>query len=292
MLPGKLLNTLFPNWQAGTHCSINRTAYNVVARYRQRKQFLGKRALNTSLNALGDTSFPELKAINAHEGFNGIDGLWLQNKHLPSRSSYNPITQEGNGLQELWDQYTVLEEAWEMKNTESIAKQCAYLSHIITDIHTPTHQYGHTIAPKQRWWYAWRLLDDWEDRHHDNHLSFELQLCWQFMRAPIPVRSIDTRLVRTLKRSRHKQSALAAYMHDRIMEINQLRIYPEYIKRGWTKRVQRSMQRRVLPQAVRTVATIWYVATGQGRSTVRLGTRLGTRLGARRRRSLIHARPV
>lgn len=244
MLPGKLLHRLLPSWQAGTHCSINRSAYNVITRYRTRKQF------------------PGWKKINTYEGFNGIDGLWLQNKHLPSRSSYNPLTQEGNGLLEIWDQFAGLQEAWEEQNSESIARQCAYLSHIITDIHTPTHQYGHTIMPKQRWWYAWRMLDDWEDRHHDNHLGFELALCWKFMRSPIQVRTIDTRLVRRFRRSRDKQAAITAYVHDRLMEINRLKIYPEYIKRGWTKRVQRTMQRRVLPQTTRTVATIWYLATG------------------------------
>lgn len=242
MLPGTFLHTLLPTWQAGTHCAINRSAHRIIRRYRRKR-------------------FPKWQAINAFEGLNGIDGLWLHNKHLPSRSCYDPMTQEGNGLQEIWEQFVQLQDAWSISDQTSIARQCAYLSHIIADIHTPTHQYGRIISPRRRMWYVWKLIDDWEERNHNNHLAFEAMLCWRFMRLPVRVRGLDYRLVRRFKRARDKQAALTMYVHNRLKEINQLRIYPEYIKRGWTKRIERAMQRRVLPQAARTVATIWYLAT-------------------------------
>lgn len=255
MLTGRFFHRMAPGLQTGTHYTINRLANELV---QQR---------------LSDF-FPDWKAINDYEGLNGIDGLWLHNKHLPSRSVYNPITCKGKGLGEVELQFNRMIAACASSNSDAIARQAAYLSHVITDLCTPPHQHGRPTKRRMRRWYIYNKIDDdWQDdladqALPDNHFKFEVTLFHRLIYAPLRVSRFNQRLVNRFYRTRHRKRnyLVRRYLKHLTKRIRSLNLYEEYIEFGWNRKVDRGMRYLVIPRIVSTVATIWYLAAKEGES--------------------------
>ncbi len=250
MYGGRLLHKLLPNRWPGTHCGVNALAFEL-------------------LEVRAESKFPDINSINTYEGMNGIDGLWLQNKHLPSRSTYNPQTCQGYGLEELEYQYQQLVEVWE-RNPEKndLAKQMAYLSHIVADVCTPPHQHGRLIkVRKRRWLGFWQADSDWiedHDRHGWGHAFFELNAMWRASMKERVKSKLNGELIRRARnRKQRSNSIIKDHMMGVSRKIHKLKLHQEYMKSGWTHRVDRAMNKVVLPNIVSAVATYWYLASEQ-----------------------------
>lgn len=251
MVPGKLIHRLFPSIQVTTHCTVNRLARGVL--------------FVTPVHKF----LPSARDINYYEGMQGIDGLWMRDQHLPSRSVYNPLTQQGNGLIEVREQFQALLQVCKEDSPE-LPKHLAYLSHIISDLCTPPHQYGQLIKPKRERWYWFYTTSDWTDQEpgqwFNQHILFEMNLMVRFLFKPFKQAKVYTQLVNEYMRYRHKRSeVLLKFMREQITTIHKLGIYQEYLRYGWTKHIEQTMRLVVLPNIVSLVATSWYLAAKEGK---------------------------
>lgn len=242
MIPGSFLHRLFPQLTTGTHCGINYRAVTLL-----------KHNMPTLV-------LPSWQEINNFEGQQGIDGLWLHNEHMTSLSVYNPITNQGHGLEEMWRQFVRLQQDWR-------PQQLAYLSHIITDICTPSHQHGKAIAVRQRRWYGfWRINDDWDDNQWQ-HTWFEVSAVLRLMMRPLAPARLQQRFIREFKKTTDRATLMQEYMKTKSHRLRKLQIFSEYRRDGWTERVDNAMRKLVLPQMISLVATFWYLAAPDGAVT-------------------------
>lgn len=232
-----------PSVETGTHCSINRQAHRAITQ------------------VIPKDSFPDWKQINTYEGLNGLDGLWLKDQHLPSRSSFDPVTGEGEGIEELWLQYNALVDAFSDGTGDDVARQCAYVSHIITDISTPSHQHGKVVPEESSWGYGIRTINNWrEEAPPMRHLLFEFWLTYRLaFRRRRPTR-LNNRLLTVYQRARQKKHAIVHHVTNEVKVFRKLNLYKEYIQQGWTRRIEQKMSRVVLPRVTSSVATHWYLA--------------------------------
>lgn len=246
MIPGKLLNNLLPRVILGTHCSVNRLAYRALRQMAPQ------------------WSLPRLHTINHFEGLQGVDGLWLHNRSLPSRSTYNPVTKAGNGLKELQYQFEALRHAIGLRRRRRIARRMAFLAHIVTDLCTPPHQHGRLVALRHKRWYLfWKIHDDWYERHVEryivnHHLMFECHALfapYRQTRLPVVIQS-DWETVSPNQLT----DAVLRYMDQSINTIRSLNLYHEYIQLGWTPAIQQQFSQQVFTQMTNAVATLWYWA--------------------------------
>lgn len=248
MLPGKVLYQLFPRLTLGTHCTINRLAYHTLRPLWPRR------------------TLPRLHLINHWEGFNGVDGLWLNNRHLPSQSAYNPVTGQGNGLRELARQFRLLQQAQAKRRRRRIARRLAYVSHIIADVCTPPHQHGQIITVRQeRWYWFWLLRDDWAEDNGTayfvhRHSAFEIMLLLSLARQPLTATTIDYGLVRRCQGQADPTPLIVDYIKTVVTSIRALNLYTEYMSLGWTDHIASAVRQQVFPNIIRAVATIWYVS--------------------------------
>ncbi len=251
MLTGKFIHRIFPHLQTGSHSTINRLANRLVRRHT-------------------DVDFPHWKHINKYEGWNGIDGLWLQNRHETSRSTYNPVNDQGLGLQEVEQQFDGLVNAWTSEDQELKARQLAYISHVITDVCTPPHQHGRKVEAQNPRWYSFWLKDDWEEvvlekNSNDSHFKFEMSLLYRLLWKPLRKGRLNRNMVMRFQRRRDRsRTLLQGYLRKLSLQIRNLNLFQEFVERGWTKRVDRSMRSIVMPNIVSTVATTWYLGAMEG----------------------------
>lgn len=248
MVPGKLLYSLFPRLFVASHCSINRLAYQTLR--------LAKPELR----------LPRLITINHFEGLNGVDGLWLHNRQLPSRSTYNPITGQGKGLEEFEYQLRALQHAAQLKKYLRTAKRLAFVSHLITDLCTPPHQHGHVVDIREkRWFWFWSVRDDWYEKHMerytvDQHLLFELSALWHLNQKTLPRLELQTDIMTTANTQAEWILAAIEKLRTSIAMIRQHNLYHDYVNRGWTNQLHQTMHTVVAPRIVSLVATFWYLA--------------------------------
>lgn len=235
MIPGTFIYRLWPKLTTGTHCGVNYRAFTLLKKHQP--------ALD----------LPHWQDINGFEGQRGIDGLWLRNKHLTSLSTYNPETDQGHGLEEMWRQFDQLSNDWQ-------PQQLAYLSHIITDICTPSHQHGKPIAVRQRRWYGvMRVRDDWDDNQWQ-HTWFEISTVVRLMMRPLAPARLQQRFIQEYKKTTDRASLVHDYMKRKSQRLRTLQVFSEYTRNGWTERVDNTMRKLVLPQMISLVATFWYLA--------------------------------
>ncbi|EKD76429.1 MAG: hypothetical protein ACD_43C00115G0003 [uncultured bacterium] len=248
MFPAKLLNSIFPKSLLATHCSVNRLAY----------QSLKDAAPNLHL--------PHLQTINYFEGMNGVDGLWLNNRQLPSRSTYNPITEQGSGLEEFEYQLQALGHAHSLRKYLRTARRMAYVSHLVTDLCTPPHQHGHLVdIRRKRWYWFWNIRDDWYEKHVeryavDRHTLFEMKALWHLPQSGFTPLPLQVDIIAAAKTEPNYIPTAVDHMRNSVRYIRGLNIYYEYIKQGWTDTVQQKMLNDVMPRIVSSVATFWYLA--------------------------------
>lgn len=246
MFPAKIFYNLFPRVVVGSHCSINRLAYAAVQRLAP------------------ELRLPKLYLINQFEGLNGVDGLWLHNRVLPSRSTYNPMTEQGNGLKELRYQFDALRQAASIGRKVRLAQRLAYVSHIVTDVCTPPHQHGKMVdLRRKRWYLFWLVNDDWYERSMerywvDKHTLFEFRALLAVWRQRLPTIRIvpEWQGMPLTEATAH----VVTFVRETVCLIRSYDLYQQYVDHGWTERIQQQFVDDVFPRIATTVATIWYLA--------------------------------
>jgi len=248
MLPGRWIYQVIPAATIATHCSVNRLAYQLIR------------------DQAPSCTIPRPYLINFFEGLNGVDGLWLNNRHLPSRSTYNPITQEGRGLAEVSHQHAALVQALQQRRRRRITKRLAYLAHIITDVCTPPHQHGRSMTVRTRRWYMiWHVHDDWVDEAEEKyvvhrHSLFEMQSLFRVRSKAWGQLQLDQAFITAYQQQTQPSDFVREYVRSKVEQIRQLDIYARYLEQGWSESTTETMTGTIIPTIITTVASVWCAA--------------------------------
>ncbi|MDP3970328.1 MAG: hypothetical protein Q8P90_01375 [bacterium] len=251
MIPGNFLQLVFPNLESATHCSINRMAYLL----------LEKNFPNINL--------PHWKKINYFEGLRGVDGLWLRSKHITSRSTFNPNNSQGSGIKEVGFQYGQLVKALKNGKSEEIARRSAFVAHVITDVCTPPHQHGKKIPINFQRWFLWKAKNDWQD-DASNHAMFEVSSAFRILFKNAKLKLNKKVEFSNLRAGREKKIKLfQKKLINQVVRIEKLGLYHEYKKKGWTRNIEESMTKKLLPEVAVLVASAWYMAMAESKQLAR-----------------------
>lgn len=246
MLPGKQLQKLFPHSPTASHCGINYAAYQLL--YKQ---------------GLLPENFPSVHLMNTYEGLNGIDGLWLRGQHLASRSTFNPETNDGKGIEEVALQLHNLRLAWFKGDLNEIAQYAAYISHIVTDISTPPHQHGKLVTVQPQRWYLWTILNDWEDDYEQKHTLFEMKMFFRVPKNTVHYLPIHRGWLHEFDALNNDQQLeeLQNFLKNHVNTIHEWQLFTSFLEQGWNKNIQATIHEQMLPLIHQAVATMWLLGT-------------------------------
>lgn len=276
---GKYIGWFFPKYNWGTHFVINREAYAL----------LKKTVVENKLFDI-KKDFVAWQDINFFEELNGLDGLWFEGKLNSSTMFYNPKNGHGEAPQGIKKNFLLLIKFFKKRkkpfNVLRIARRCAYLSHLIADSLTPSHHYGR-YANLQIRYFLWLIKSDWEEEGMPHikegvsmeweHFKFETKLAYKLLGKSFGPTRIFFDFI---KEYQAKQKQNPFFIQNKIIkEINKiykLNIYPEFIKTGWTKKIEKTMLETVFPLAISWVATYWYLALLESKQPITTNYKLRT----------------
>lgn len=244
----------------GTHQKIDRIA---------------RRVLRESLPR--HTWFPAAKDILHFEGKNGPDGI--KSKSPGVDEPWHFIDPEHEGDHQLFDLINDhihnLTTALSEQNEERASFEAAWLAHAIVDGLTPAHHYPYeerleairgegmetrirrrdkVLMPgKNR---RHKLRNNWEfwgaKGLMTTHLAFEFGVATSIAALRFEDIKVDIEEL-------EKKDFIAVYKAA-LREVDDLDMYDEFQKRGWTRKLARQTKDKLAPLIIQTVALGWYDA--------------------------------
>lgn len=225
------------------------------------------------------TIFPSESKILHFEGLNGPDGI---KRKSPARDELwhyvDPEKNDDNALRDLIrDHVYNLTEALATDNHERAAFEAAWMAHAITDGLTPAHHYpleeklGELRDGKgleTRTSTKEKLLLPGKTRRD------QLRNNWQFWGAKGIMTThvaFEMGVATTIAGQRLIDTSPTDQQYDRILEegvialfdealerVAKLRLYEEFSRVGWTRRLARDTKNILMPEIIRLVALSWY----------------------------------
>lgn len=249
----------------------------------QRIDRIARRSLKPHMAS--DQFFPPIKDILHFEGKNGPDGLKRKSPgtdepwHFidPDDAPDSPL------LVMIEDHIHNLAAALHQNNQERAAFEAAWLAHAVTDGLTPAHHYPFEeklaelrgagvetrksvkekiIMPgKTR---REQLVKNWKYWGTKgvmiSHVGFEHGVATVISPQKSQAIPIHPRQFRLLERHAYQKMFVSA-----LERIDSLRMYDEYLRRGWTRKLARQTREILLPQIVEMVVLAWYEALERSR---------------------------
>lgn len=247
----------------GAHQKIDRTA---------------RRHLQTILPR---TKFPKRKDVLRFEGMDGPDGI---KRKTPAQDEpwhyFDPDNPDDMQLPDIIDDhYRNLVSALKENNHTRASFEAAWLSHALVDGLTPAHHYPYEeelirlrggagietrTTPKEKLLMPGdtlpqRLSNNWQMWGDKGllatHIAFEIGIAVMIiplrLRRAIPV-SDDIALAEEL-------GARKLFI-VRAKQINELHMYEQFYKSGWTPKMGKRVRLELVPTIVNTVTLVWYLA--------------------------------
>ena len=246
----------------GVHQKIDRVAYKALKRKRARTHM-----------------FPSMHDILHFEGHNGPDGIKRKSPAQDEPWHYvDPADPNDNELRNMIRDHVVnLTTALKESNRVRAGFEAAWLAHAITDGLTPAHHYpleekleqlrggqgletrtsakekillpGHNkrqmIRNNWEFWGAKGVMT--------THLAFELGVATviggrTLASAHPPDELFDDVITR----------GVVAVFDDSLARIDELKLYEEFSKNGWTRRLAQDTKNILVPEIIQTVCLAWY----------------------------------
>jgi len=248
----------------GVHQKIDRVARRLIA------PKLAKR--------LG---FPTAHEILHFEGLNGPDGIKRKSPAKDEPWHYiDPTNPDDRAIVDMINDHIMnMSIALKNKNRERVAFEAAWLAHAIVDGLTPAHHYpleekleelrgegletrrttkDKLLLPgKNR---RVQLRNNWEfwgaKGVMTTHLNFELGIATSI--APLRFESAEPSREEYV---RMKQEPFEVYFFEILQEINEMKMYEEFARGGWTRLLARETRDVLVPHIIRAVMLAWYQAT-------------------------------
>src|SRR3989344_2003153 len=240
---------------------------------------LARRALAHSIPH--KTIFPSENSILHFEGLNGPDGIKRKSPGRDEPWHYvDPTNAADDGLAVIIEDHVHnLTTALVTDNHERAAFEAAWLAHAITDGLTPAHHYPleekleemrdgegieTRISAKDKLLLPGktlrqRLRNNWEfwgaKGVMTTHLAFELGIATTIAGQRLPDTAPDgNELVRV------KDEGFLPLFDEALGRVADLRLYEEFYRDGWTRRLARDTKNSLIPEISKTVCLAWYAA--------------------------------
>lgn len=244
----------------------------------QRIDRVARRELATIANA--KVKFPSVHDILHFEGLNGPDGV---KRKSPARDEpwhyIDPTDPNDTGLRQMiTDHIHNLAGALADDNKERAAFEAAWLAHAITDGLTPAHHYPleekleelrgegletrttrrkkivmpgqtrrHQIRNNWEFWGAKGVMT--------THFAFELGVATTISTGRIPSTTPTSNDI-----VRVRKEGFLPLFDESLQRIAALRLYEEFYRVGWTRRLAHDTKRVLIPEIIRAVTLAWYDA--------------------------------
>jgi len=263
MFGAKYLGLIFPNWNWGSHFTINRLAYQLLAQESKKKKLFNLKSI-----------FPTWNQINIYEGLNGADGLWLEGKLNSSTMHYNPINGQGEAPQGIKKNFLLLAKIISKKRNPLIivraSRRAAFLSHLIADVLNPPHHFGRYDNFMVRYWW-WLIRSDWREEGivgikkgislEYYHRKFEIKMLYKLIHAHFGKSQIFYDFIKKYQADKNRNPL---FIHNAIIEqiikVYKLQIYRYFIKHNWNKKIENVLAEQIIPLMISWVATYWFLA--------------------------------
>jgi hypothetical protein len=222
--------------------------------------------------------FSLLELLN-YEGANGPDAARLKKgKSEPPWHFYQPGGHNQEFLKVITEHHGRLVKEIMSGNHEHAAFEAAWLAHALVDGLTPAHHY-----PYEKELAAIRRSDKGTRSGIGSHLLVHADTARESIKRSFKLigpkgllmthTSFDagaSTIILSLNLSKAlpdssdimllKQTSFIATFERYAKQIEQLKMYERFIKRGWTQALARDMRREVAPRMVRSVTLAWYSA--------------------------------
>lgn len=223
---------------------------------------------------------PTAREILHFEGLNGPDGIKRKSPAKDEPWHYIDPNDPGDRaiVEMMNDHIENMAIALKGKNHERAAFEAAWLAHAIVDGLTPAHHYpleekleelrGEGIetrrTTKEKLLLPGRtrriqLRNNWEywgaRGVMTTHLSFELGIATSI--APL---RFDEAAPTDEQYERMKQTPFEKLFFEVLNEINDMKMYEEFMKAGWTRQLAHETRTVLIPLIIRTVVLAWYQA--------------------------------
>lgn len=224
--------------------------------------------------------FPGIRNILHFEGINGPDSI----KHMnPSQDEpwyfIDPTNPDDRELVTIIHDHTInLSEALRCNNSVRAAFEAAWLAHAITDGLTPAHHYPLGDKIEELWGRPRlertttiekaiihgnnrrdTLLKNWEywgaGGVFTAHIMFELGVA-----SAISTDKFKTSVLNDNDIVRLKKDGFEALFMESVHKIYDMKMYDEFGRNGWTRRLATKTKRVLLPEIIRAVTLAWYQA--------------------------------
>ncbi len=195
--------------------------------------------------------FIKLKDIYKYDGGYGPDRLWCRGERSTSESYFNPTNGEGGALKQIAEHYrrTVQRAA---KNL-AWGKDFTWMSHFVVDALSPAHHFG-TYRKARRKHHDWHdpyfnYIDNMKSPKNKHPFFEGLINFWQvFSKRETPVfdqlEMVD-------------ENKVEIFMLNMIFKVRELKIYEEYVERGWSRDLWRRIKTKLIPQIEYALAVVW-----------------------------------
>ncbi len=246
----------------GVHQRIDKHAHKELRKLLNRRQY-----------------FPTTKDILHFEGLNGPDGIKRKSPGQDEPWHYlDPTDSNDNALREMiLDHMHNLTVALYKNNKQRAAFEASWLAHAITDGLTPAHHFpleeklselrdGEGLETRNTT--VKKLVLPGKNRRH------QLRNNWEFWGAKgvmtthftfewgIATTLATARLKNTAPSSndivRLKNDGFIPLFDDALHNIYRLKLYEEFNRAGWTRRLARETKAQLIPEIVRIVTLAWY----------------------------------
>lgn len=244
----------------------------------QRIDRLARRELDAFLKK--NQKFPVIHDILHFEGLNGPDGIKRKSPAKDEPWHYiDPSDPNDTNLKEMIEDHIHnLTIALSSSNDKRAAFEAAWLAHAITDGLTPAHHYPleekleelrgeglETRTSRRK-----KLLMPGKTRRHQimnnwefwgakgimtTHFAFEMGIATTISTGRLPLTAPSGNdLVRARK------EGLIVLFDEALQRIAALKLYEEFYRDGWTRRLAKETKAKLIPEIIRTVVLAWYVA--------------------------------
>lgn len=249
----------------GVHQRIDRLARQELAKLTSKQQV-----------------FPNVHDILHFEGLNGPDGIKRKSPGQDEPWHYiDPTDHNDDGLRQMIRDHIVnLTNALAVRDNERSAFEAAWLAHAITDGLTPAHHYP--LEEKLEELRGGEGLETRNTRRKKIVLPGEtrrhmLRNNWEFWGAKGVMTThflfelgIATTLAATGKVPdtvptgndivRLKNDGYEPLFNEALYRVADLKLYEEFYRVGWTRRLAHDTRELLIPEIVRSVTLAWYCA--------------------------------
>jgi hypothetical protein len=223
-------------------------------------------------------TFPTSSQILHFEGLNGPDGIKRKSPAKDEPWHYiNPRNPEDTALVDMiLEHIENMAQAIREENNERIAFEAAWMAHAITDGLTPAHHYpleeklielrgGKSIESRTTTkeklilpgiTRVEQLKNNWEywgiKGVMTTHLGFELGVAAAISGSRLSKHKLSQQDI-----DRLQQHGFRAEFMEVLAAVDEMQMYQEYGKKGWTANLAREARRELIPLIIRTVGLGW-----------------------------------